>query len=164
MSNTVQETLFEIQKEDARVKSYRLTSPTVLDAGNEGRRRRAKLMENEECAGLTTEHTFRPIISKSLPDYKKLQDNFTNKLEKKKSSRPPTVPLPFRMVQIHQEEGRSQKIQRQKEILKEEKEQIEKAKLTRVPYYNSIIPPSMMVDVIEYYVNDSNPQKPKHGN
>lgn len=147
MSNTVQDTLYEIQKEDAKSKFSKITSPTIKDAGNEGRRRRDRIEKNEERAGLTNEHTFQPIISKPIPDYKKLQDEFNAKLEKKKSSRAPTVPLAFKNVQLHQEEGKAQKLKKVKEILKIEKESIDKKKINRIPYYLSVIPPSMMVDV-----------------
>lgn len=126
----------------------KITSPTIIDAGNEGRRRRARLEKNQELAGLTDEHTFQPMISKHIPDYKKLQLEFNAKLEKKKSARPPTVPLPFKKVQKHQEEGHAQKVKKVKEILKTEKEFIEKKKINRIPYYHSVIPPSMMVEVI----------------
>lgn len=151
MSNTVQDTLYEIQKEEAKSNLGKITSPTIIDAGNEGRRRRERLRKNEERAGLTDEHTFQPVISRNIPDYKKLQNAFNSKLEKKKSSRPPTVPLPFKKVQKHQEEGHAQKIKKVKEIFKKEKDTLEKNKINRVPYYSSIIPTSMMVEVINLH-------------
>jgi hypothetical protein len=148
MSNIVQDTIYEIQKEEAKRSMTKITSPTIKDAGNEGRRRRARLEKNEERAGLTDEHTFQPIVSKSIPDYKKLQAEFNAKLEKKKLSRPPIVPLEFKNVRQHQEEGHAQKMKKVKEILKTEKESIEKKKINRVTHYLSVIPSSMMVEVI----------------
>ena len=152
MSNTVQDTLCDIQKEDLKLKAGKVTSPTIIDAGNEGRRRRARLLENERRAGLTAEHTFQPVISKVVPDYKRLHNEFSSKLEKKKSSRTPTVPLPFKKVQKHQEEGQALKMKKVKEILLSEKEEIYKQKSNRIPYYQAIISSSMMIEVINILI------------
>ena len=152
MSSTVQDALCDIQKEDSKLKAGTVTSPTIIDAVNEGRRRRARLEENEKCAGLTAEHTFQPVISKVIPDFKKMQNEFNSKLEKKKSFRTPTVPLPFRKVQKHQEEGQALKMKKVQEILQTEKEEILKQKTSRMPYYQSIIPPSMMVEVDPIFI------------
>ena len=157
MSNTVQETLLDIKQEESKKRAVTITSPTILDAGNEGRRRRQKLVENEIKAGLTSEHTFTPRISKVLPDYEKLQKKFQDQLDSKKSQRPPTVydfinqkaqtfrPLPFKNVEKHQAQGAQHQANVTKKITQERQKQ-EGEQVKPIPYYKSVIPHTMMTN------------------
>lgn len=91
MSDLVENELASVKKRESKKKAVAITSPTILDAGNEGRRRRQRLLENEAKSGLTEDHIFIPKISDAIPNYTKLQKQFEDKLNKKKSMRPPTV-------------------------------------------------------------------------
>ena len=91
LSHLVQEEVSKIKSRDNKKKTVVIASPTILQAGEEGKRGRERLLKNQEQCGLTDEHTFTPTISKKVPDYKKLQDKFEQKLASKKSLKPPTM-------------------------------------------------------------------------
>lgn len=53
--------------------------------------KRLKKSKENLVEGLTKEHTFNPKITKHLPDFEKLQQNFYYKLEQRKADYSPTM-------------------------------------------------------------------------
>ena len=139
----IQEHISDLKRQQE--KKSTITSPTILDAGNEGKRRKQRLLDNETKAGLTEEHTFHPkVTSAQIPNFKKLQKSFQDKLASKKSQKPPTIPIPFPNVEKHQKES----LEHTNEIKNKIHSQIQQTMTTHfkaTKYYHSIIPPHMMI-------------------
>ncbi|KAJ3184835.1 hypothetical protein HDU85_001514 [Gaertneriomyces sp. JEL0708] len=65
----------------------------IAEAAEDGRRRLHTLQQNELRAGLTSEHTFHPVIgSGDIPPYQKLQHAFESKLQDRRKEFVPTIP------------------------------------------------------------------------
>ncbi|KAJ3005634.1 hypothetical protein HKX48_000571, partial [Thoreauomyces humboldtii] len=82
------------------------TSKMVEMAAEEGRSRRARLLENEERIGMTPEHRFQPEINHTVPDFAALQAAYIEELDLKKRSVLPTKIRPFPGVEEHHTQPR----------------------------------------------------------
>ncbi|KAJ3036649.1 hypothetical protein HDV00_002473 [Rhizophlyctis rosea] len=85
--------------------SLAMESRLVTTAGDEGRKRREKLIKNESKAGLTAEHRFHPEINHAIPDYREQYSQFKRSLAMRKEMREVTIPEPFPSVEKHHKEG-----------------------------------------------------------
>ncbi|KAJ3353937.1 hypothetical protein HDU83_006142 [Entophlyctis luteolus] len=119
----------EKQQEDkAKQKSTRLLSgenSLVAQAAEDGHRRRKKLQEYEQRSGLTKEHSFKPKVNHESPDFKRMQQEFEQKLEARKTLKQRIVPIPFEGLEIHERQAAEKKEERQREMLRRLDEQLQ---------------------------------------
>ncbi|KAJ3016944.1 UNVERIFIED_CONTAM: hypothetical protein HDU68_011936 [Siphonaria sp. JEL0065] len=120
----IQEMLQEIEKEkqDAikRKSLYLLTAENSLaaHAAEDGRKKREQLIANQRKAGLTAQHTFKPKLNHTIPDFKTLQTEFERELEMKKGGKPKIVPEPFQGLEEHERLAEENKRRREKQEAK----------------------------------------------
>ena len=63
----------------------------IKTAAEEGRKRKARMLESETKAGITENHTFSPNVNHHIPDFVRLQSRFEAELSEKKGQRALTM-------------------------------------------------------------------------
>lgn len=91
---------------------------TVIE---DSKAKRSKLFENEKTAGLTSDHTFKPAITKQMPNFQEEIERFHDSLEKRRNDDTRFIEiLPFSGLEKHQKLSDSRKRLSNEKVLKDE--------------------------------------------
>ncbi|KAJ3070574.1 hypothetical protein HDU98_006379 [Podochytrium sp. JEL0797] len=145
----IQDMLLEIEKEEASKKRvlflHNAKSSLASHAAEDGRKKREALLANEKRAGISKNHTYRPKLNHTVPDFKTLQSDFERKLESAKSVKSKLTVDPFPGLEEHTRLAEKKKHDRQKQHVKQMSKFLQRAefKATSMQSIDSDAPPPL---------------------